>query len=101
MVGDDVWIGYRALILDGVSIGQGAVVAAGAVVTRDVPPYAIVGGVPARVLKYRFASDVVKELVGFDFRLLDDGRIRANMDALYEDIRDSQTARALVELLSW
>ena len=53
IVDDDVWIGYGATIMSGVHIGQGAVVAAGAVVTKDVPPYAIVGGVPAKVIKYR------------------------------------------------
>jgi len=52
VVEDDVWIGAGAIITDGVRIGQGAVVAAGAVVTRDVPPHAVVGGVPARVLKH-------------------------------------------------
>ena len=54
IVGDDVWIGARAIILHGVTIDRGAVVAAGAVVTKDVPPYAIVGGVPARVIRYRW-----------------------------------------------
>lgn len=53
MIGDDVWIGANAVVLCGVSIGDGAVVAAGAVVNKDVPARAIVGGVPARVLKYR------------------------------------------------
>lgn len=53
-IGNDVWIGTRAMILDGVTIGDGAIVAAGAVVTKDVPPYAIVGGVPAKIIKYRF-----------------------------------------------
>ena len=53
IIDDDVWIGYGATILSGVRIGQGAVVATGAVVTSDVPPYAIVGGVPAKVIKYR------------------------------------------------
>ena len=50
---DDLWIGTKAIILAGVRIGKGSVVAAGAVVTRDVPPYAVVGGVPAKVIKYR------------------------------------------------
>jgi maltose O-acetyltransferase len=52
-IGSDVWIGARAIILPGTRIGTGAVVACGAVVTRDVPEYAVVGGVPARVIKYR------------------------------------------------
>ena len=53
VVGADVWIGRRAIILPGVKIGDGAVIGAGAVVTKSVPPYAVVGGVPAKVLKYR------------------------------------------------
>ncbi len=52
-IGHDVWIGARAIIMDGVSIGNGAVIAAGAVVTKDVPDFAIVGGVPAKIIKYR------------------------------------------------
>ncbi|NOX61912.1 MAG: acyltransferase [Chloroflexi bacterium] len=53
VVEDDVWLGSGAILLDGVRVGRGAVVAAGSVVTKDVPPFAVVGGVPARVLKYR------------------------------------------------
>lgn len=53
-IGHDVWIGEKAIVLDGVTIGTGAIIAAGAVVTKDVEPYAIYGGVPARQIKYRF-----------------------------------------------
>ena len=67
VVDDDVWIGFRAIIMSGVHIAQGAVIAAGAVVTKDVPPYAIVGGAPAKILKYRFESDVVKKLMEIDY----------------------------------
>lgn len=61
-IGNDVWIGARVFIRDGVTIGNGAVIAAGAVVTANVPPYAIVGGVPARVLKQRFTDSVAAAL---------------------------------------
>jgi maltose O-acetyltransferase len=52
-IGNDVWIGYRAIILPGVSIGNGAIVAAGSIVTKDIPEFAIVGGNPAKIIKYR------------------------------------------------
>ena len=62
-IGNDVWIGERAVIMGGVKISDGAIVGLGAVVTHDVPPYAIVGGVPARVLKYRFSENVIRDLL--------------------------------------
>jgi virginiamycin A acetyltransferase len=62
-IGHDVWIGSNAVLLQGVEIGTGAVVAAGAVVTKDVPPYAIVTGVPARVHRLRFAPEIVEGLL--------------------------------------
>lgn len=62
IIGNDVWIGRRALILGGVRIGNGAVVAAGAVVTKNIPPYAVVAGNPARIVKYRFSPEIIKSL---------------------------------------
>lgn len=62
IIGNDVWIGMNATILDGVNIGNGAIVAAGAVVTKDVPAYAIVGGIPAKVIKYRFDEEKIQKL---------------------------------------
>lgn len=62
IIGNDVWIGQRAMIMGGVHIGNGAVVGAGAIVTKDVPPYAIVAGVPARIIKQRFSEDIINTL---------------------------------------
>ncbi|MBL4760073.1 MAG: CatB-related O-acetyltransferase [Mariprofundaceae bacterium] len=61
-IGHDVWIGARVFIRDGVSIGNGAIIAAGAVVVKDVPAYAIVGGVPAKTIRYRFSPEEIMQL---------------------------------------
>lgn len=61
-IGHDVWIGERATILQGLIIGNGAVIGAGAVVTKDVPPYAIVAGCPARIIRYRFDEETIENL---------------------------------------
>ncbi len=63
VIGSDVWIGYEAVILSGVTIGDGAVVGARAVVTKDVPPYTVVGGVPARPIKKRFDEQTIDRLL--------------------------------------
>ncbi len=63
VIGNDVWIGARVVVLDGVTIGDGVVVAAGAVVANDVEPYAIVGGVPAKLIKKRFSDEVITRLL--------------------------------------
>jgi len=62
VIGHDVWIGANAIVLDGVTINDGAIIAAGAIVTKDVPHYAIVGGIPAKIIKFRFEESEIKDL---------------------------------------
>lgn len=62
VIGNDVWIGSYVKIMEGVTIGNGAIIGAGAVVTKNIPPYAIVGGIPAKIIRYRFDSDTIKWL---------------------------------------
>lgn len=96
-IGNDVWIGTRVLIMGGVSIGNGAVVAAGAVVTKDVPPYAIVGGVPAKVIKYRFPEDVRAKLEASKWWTLDDEMLKSNIN-LFQEPLEGNNLEKLVEL---
>lgn len=86
VVDDDVWIGYGAIIMSGVHIGQGAVIAAGAVVTKDVEPYAIVGGVPAKQIRYRFDQEIRTKLLEMDFGKLDKDYVVNNLEELYKEI---------------
>lgn len=70
-IGGDVWIGAGSIVLDGLAIGSGAIIAAGAVVAKDVPPYAIVGGVPARLIRHRFDEKTVEALLAWRWWDLD------------------------------
>lgn len=63
---DEVWIGFGVIILSGIKIGKGALIAAGAIVTKDIPPYAIAGGNPARIIKYRFTDEIIESLNDFN-----------------------------------
>ena len=72
IIGNDVWIGSGVKIMEGVTIGDGAVIASGAVVTNDVPPYAIVGGVPGKIIKYRFDENTIEKLL--DLKWWDKGQ---------------------------
>jgi len=84
-VGNDVWIGANVVILDGVNIGDGAIIAAGAVVHKDVPSYAIMGGIPAKLIKYRFTEENITYLQGIKWWNKDIEYIRNNWK-LWHDI---------------
>lgn len=90
IIGSDVWIGANAIILSGVTIGDGAIIAAGSVVSRDVPPYAIVGGVPARIIRFRFDERTIERLMSIRWW-------RFRLDDLY-DIPFNDIQAALDEL---
>ena len=92
VVEDEVWIGTGAMIFSGVTIAKGAIVGAGAVVTRDVPPYAIVAGNPGRVTRFRFSEDVVEILKPIFMANLPEEWIRANMDTIYTKIESKEDA---------
>jgi len=81
-IGNDVWIGFRSIILSGVTIGDGAVIGAGAVVSRDILPYAIVAGNPARFVRYRFSEDYIKELLDLKWWEWDIDKIKENVSLL-------------------
>ena len=82
VIGNDVWIGMDAMILGGVRIGNGAVVGAGAVVTKNVPPYEIWGGCPARLIRKRFADDVIEKLLSIRWWHWEHEEIMANLDLM-------------------
>lgn len=82
VVGNDVWIGYEAVVLSGVTIGDGAVIGARSLVTKDVPPYTIVGGVPARPIRRRFDQETIEELLELRWWNWPPERLSANLKAI-------------------
>lgn len=84
VIGNDVWIGANVVILPGVNIGDGAIIAAGAVVTKDVEPYAVVGGVPAKVIKYRFSSEEIRKLLKIAWWNWSLEKIEKNIELFYQ-----------------
>lgn len=82
VIGNDVWIGYEAVILAGVTIGDGAIIGTRAVVTKDVPPYTIVGGVPAKSIKKRFSEETISALLEIQWWNWSEERIARNIGAI-------------------
>lgn len=79
IIGSDVWVGSHVLINGGVKVGHGAVIGAGAVVVKDVPPYAIVGGVPAKVIRYRFSPEIIQRLLELEWWNMDEKKLKDNI----------------------
>lgn len=93
VVDDDVWIGFGATILSGVHVGKGAVIASGALVTKDVPPYGIVGGIPARFMRYRFEEDIRNKLLQIDFEKLDIKQMEKSKNQILSDVTSENIDR--------
>jgi len=85
-IGNDVWIGSRVALREGVNVGDGAIIGAGAVVVKDIPPYAIVGGVPAELIRYRFEKEEIDFLLKLEWWNKSQEWIAAHAD-LFEDIQ--------------
>lgn len=92
VIGNDVWIGYEAVILQGVHIGDGAIIGSRALVSKDVPPYTIVGGVPAKEIRKRFADEVIEKLLALRWWDWDEEKVKRNLPAIMqgklEEIRE-------------
>ena len=100
VVDDEVWLGTDSMIFSGVTIGKGAIVAAGSMVTKNVEPYAIVGGNPARLIRFRFPPPVIDALLPIRFADLPTDWIRENIQAIYqkiETVEDAKRFRKLVD----
>lgn len=99
IVENDVWIGIRLIILSGVHTGQGAVVAAGSVITKDVPPYAIVAGNPAKIVRKRFSNEIISKLLTLDYDKLDISNIQRNHKWLYQEVNEENVDKILYALI--
>ena len=99
IIKDDVWIGANAIIGSGVNVGQGAVIAAGSVVTHNVPDYAIMGGIPAKLIKYRFSKNIIDKLLSIDLSKTFKELSEKDIECLYTEITNDNVDDILNNLL--
>ena len=98
VIGNDVWIGCGAIILSGVTVGDGAVIGAGAVVTKDVAPYAIVAGVPAKKIRNRFNDEIIERLLSIKWWEFTDEELKNNLK-VFEEKLNTETIKDLNKIL--
>lgn len=87
-ISDEVWIGFGVIILSGVTIGKGVVIAAGSLVNIDLPAYSICGGNPVRVIKYRFSNEIIEKLLQIDISQFSPNFIQENIDSFYKPLNN-------------
>ncbi len=99
-VEDEVWIGYGATVMSGVTIGKGSIIGAGSVVTKDIPPYAIACGNPAKVIRYRLAQDIMDEIKDIRLNNLSETQIKSLLTDLYHPLHTLEDAQNLRKKIS-
>ena len=92
-LGNDVWVGHNVIVLSGVNVGHGAILAAGAVVTKDVAPYSIVGGNPAKEIRKRFSATIIKELLELEWWNMTDNEIELNRTFFLTDLESLESIK--------
>ena len=97
-MGNDVWIGSEVMIMPGVKIGDGAVIGSRALVTKDVEPYSIVGGNPAKLIKKRFDDKIIEQLINFDFNSLSVEIIQGHIDCLENSVDGNWNINELYQI---
>ncbi|WP_284738949.1 CatB-related O-acetyltransferase [Clostridium felsineum] len=93
IIEDGVWIGMNSIILSGVTIGKGAVVGAGSVVSKNIPPYAVAVGNPAKIIKYRIPKKLIQQALEFDYSKIDNNFIKKNLNLLYSELNEDVLKR--------
>lgn len=88
IIGNDVWIGMNVTIMGGINVGDGSIIGSHALVTKDVPPYAIVGGVPAKIIKYRFPPEIIEKMIRSEWWNLSDQELKTKLNHFNREVTE-------------